>query len=188
MWSPERKVLRFKCLLRDRHSFSCSNNLCKYYRTFTDHRPQPKPSLNCKEATNLFLDKDLGFCQRKARLRELFQGTLTSEELVELALPQIVKIIQTSQFIYEKCMTKSGEIRKAAAKNEFIKLCEHIFRTFPSLPKEIAQSSSPCLKSLVSSVRDSTCGHPLPSSPGRRFSQFLDDRNEKVPVRAVNHR
>ena len=62
-------------------------------------------------------------------------------------------------------------------KNEFIELCEHIFRTFPSLPKEISQYSSPSLKSLVSSVRDSTCGQSLPSSPGRRFSQFLDDRD-----------
>ena len=46
---------------------------------------------------------------------------------MELALPQIAKIIQTSQFIYEKCKTKSGEIRKAVVKNEFIELCEHIF-------------------------------------------------------------
>ena len=119
MWSPERKVPRFKCLLCE-HSFSCSINLYKYYRTFTDHRPHPKPSLNCKEATDLFLYKHLGFWKLKARPRELFQGRLTSEELVELALPQIAKIIQTSQFIYEKCKTKSGEIRKAAAKNEFI--------------------------------------------------------------------
>ena len=178
MWSPERKVPRFKCLSCE-HSFSCSNNLYKHYRTFTDHRPQPKPSLNCKEATDLFLDKDLSPCQRKARLRELFKGRLTSEELVELALPRIAKIIQTSQFVYEKCKKKSGEIRKAAVKNEFIELCEHIFRTFPSLPKEIALSSSPCLTSLVSSVRDSTCDQLLPSSPGRRFLQFLDDRNAK---------
>ena len=48
MWSPERKVPRLKCLSCE-HSFSCSNNLYKHYRTFTDHRPQPKPSLNCKE-------------------------------------------------------------------------------------------------------------------------------------------
>ena len=46
---------------------------------------------------------------------------------MELALTQIAKIIQTSQFIYEKCKTKSGEIRKAVVKNEFIELCEHIF-------------------------------------------------------------
>ena len=151
----------------------------KHYRTFTDHTPQTKPSLNCKEATDLFLDKDLSPCQRKARLWELFKGRLTSEELMELALPQIAKMIQTSQFIYEKCKKNSGEIRKAPVKNKFIELSEHIFRTFPSLPKEIALSSSLCLTSLVSSVRDSTCCQLLPSSPGRRFSQFLDDRNAK---------
>ena len=61
---------------------------------------------------------------------------------MELALRQIAKNIQTSQFIYEKCKIKSGEIRKAAVKNEFIELCKHIFRTFPSLPKEIVLSSS----------------------------------------------
>ena len=187
MWSPERKVPRFKCLSCE-HSFSCSNNLYKHYRTFTDHRPQPKPSLNCKEATDLCLDKDLSPCQRKARLRELFKGRLTSEELVELALPQITKIIQTSQFVYEKCKKKSGEIRKAALKNEFIELCEHIFRTFPSLPKEIALSSSPCLTSLVRSVRDSTCDQLLPSSPGWRFLQFLDDRNAKKSLLEQLHR
>ena len=153
MWSPERKVPRFKCFSCE-HSFCCSNDLYKHDRTFTDHCPQPKPSLNCKEAKDLFLDKDLSPCQRKARLRELFKGRLTSVELVELALPQIAKIIQTSQFIYEKCKKKSGEIRKAAVKNEFIELCEHIFRTFPSLPKEIALSSSPCVTLLASSVRD----------------------------------
>ena len=96
---------RFKCLSCE-HSFSCSNNLYKHYRTFTDHRPQPKPSLNCKEATDLFLDKALSPCQRKARLREVFKGRLTNEEL---ALPRIAKIIQTSQFVYEKCKIKSGK-------------------------------------------------------------------------------
>ena len=30
-----------KCLSCE-HAFSCSNNLYKLYRTFTDHRPQPK--------------------------------------------------------------------------------------------------------------------------------------------------
>lgn len=90
--------------------------------------PNQKPLLNCKEATDIFLDKDWGPCQRKARLRELFKGKLTSDELAELTLPQIAKIIQTSQFIYEKCKKKSRETRKAAVKNEFIELCEHIFR------------------------------------------------------------
>ena len=144
MWSPERKVPRFKFLSCE-HSFSCGNNLYKHYRTFTDHRPQPKPSLNCKEATCLFLDKDLSPCLRKARLRELFKGRLASEELAELeelALQQIAKIIKTSQFIYQKCKKKSEEIRKAAVKNEFIELCEHIFRTFPSLPKEIVSRTN----------------------------------------------
>ena len=89
--------------------------------------PNQKPLLNCKEATDLFLDKDWGSCQRKARLRELFKGKLTSDELVELTLPQIAKIIQTSQFIYEKCKKKSRETRKVGVKNEFIELCEHIF-------------------------------------------------------------
>ena len=61
---------------------------------------------------------------------------------MELALPQIAKIIQTSQFIYQKCKKKSEEIRKAAVKNEFIKLGEHIFRAFPSLPKEIVSRTN----------------------------------------------
>ena len=91
----------------------------------------------------------------------------------------MAKIVQTSQFIYEKCKKKSREIRKAAVKNEYIELCEHIFRTFSSLPKEIVLFSSSCLTSLVSSVRDSTCSQLLPSSPGRRFLQFLDERNAK---------
>lgn len=71
--------------------------------------PNQKPLLNCKEATDLFLDKDWGSCQRKARLRELFKGKLISDELVELTLPQIAKIIQTSQFIYEKYKKKNQE-------------------------------------------------------------------------------
>ena len=58
MWCPERKVSRLKCLSCE-HSFFWSNNLYKHYRTFTDHLPEAKPSLNCREATDLFLDKDL---------------------------------------------------------------------------------------------------------------------------------
>ena len=45
---------------------------------------------------------------------------------MELTLPQIAKIIQTSQFIYEKCKKKSRETRKAGVKNDFIELCKHI--------------------------------------------------------------
>ena len=56
----------------------------KYYRTFTDHRSNQKPSLNCKEATDLFLDKNLSPCQQKARLRELLKGKLTTDEPVSL--------------------------------------------------------------------------------------------------------
>ena len=46
--------------------------------------PNQKPSLNCKEATDLFLDKDLSPCQRKARLQELLKGKLISDEPVYL--------------------------------------------------------------------------------------------------------
>ena len=101
--------------------------------------PNQKPLLNCKEATDLFLDKDWSPCQWKARLRELLKGKLTSDELVELTLAQKrvstnsaqnAKVIQISQFIYEKCKKKSGETRKAAVKNEFIELCVHIFRAW----------------------------------------------------------
>ena len=144
MWSPERKVPRFKCL-SCKHSFSCSNNLHKHYRTFTNQRPQPKPSLNCKEATDLFLDQELSPCQQKARLWKPFKERLTSEELMELALPHIAKIIQTRQFIYENCKKKSEEIRKAAVKNEFIEICEHIF----SEPFLLFQRKLCCLQALV---------------------------------------
>ena len=175
MSSPERKVARLKCLSCE-NAFACRQNLYRHYRTYTDHRPEAKPFISCKEAVDVFLDKDLSPYRRKARLREFFNGRLSNEELVEIALPQIAKTVQTSQFMYEKCRNKSGEIRREALKNEFIELCENIFRTFPSLPRELAVSPCPRTRSLLQSIspmRDSTtCG-------SRRFLQFLDDRNEK---------
>ena len=111
-----------------------------------------------------------------SRLWELFKGRLTSEKLMQLAIPHIAKILQTSRFIYKECKKKAG---KQLWKNEFTELCERIFRIFPSLPKKIVLSLSPCLTSLISLVGDSTCRQLLPSSPGRWFLQFLDDRSAK---------
>ena len=144
-------------------SFSCSNNLYKHYRTFTDHRSQQK--------TVAKLQGGHRFISRQG-LKPLANGNSEFENFSKESS------LVMSQFIYEKCKKRAGETRKAAVKNEFIELCDHIFRTFPSLPKEIALSSSPCLRSH-SSVRDSTCGQLLPSSLGRWFPQFLDVRNAK---------
>lgn len=181
MSSPERKLARLKCHSCE-HTFACSGNLFKHYRKFSEHRPEIKPLISCKEAADLFLDKDLSTYHRKARLRELFKERLTDDELVEFALPQLAKIVQTSQFMYEKCrIQKSGEIRKEAVKTNFTELCENIFRTFPSLPRELSASPNPCMATLLrnmSSLRNSTTGvRPLPSS--REFLQFLDDGHEK---------
>ena len=71
----------------------------------------------------------------------IFNGRLTNEELLELLLQQVARMAQTRRFIKEKSKNKSGEIRKAEVKNEFVVLCKNLFRTFPSLPGELAE---PC--------------------------------------------
>ena len=78
-----------------------------------------KPFISCKEAADEFLDRNLSPYHRKAILREFFNGRLSKEELLELALPQVARMVQTSRFMYENCKIKSGEIRKEAVKNEF---------------------------------------------------------------------
>ena len=93
-------------------------------------------------------------------------------------------MVQTSRFMYEKCKIKSGEIRKEAVKNEFLALCENLFRTFPSLPKELAVSCNSTMTSLlqwIRPIRDSTSnGLPLScNSSNMQFLKFLNDRHEK---------
>ena len=61
---------------------------------------------------------------------------------LELLLQQVARMAQTTRFIKEKSYkNKSDEIRKAEVKNEFVVLCKNLFRTFPSLPGELAE---PC--------------------------------------------
>ena len=61
---------------------------------------------------------------------------------LELLLQQVARMVQTTRFIKEKSYkNKSDEIRKAEVKNEFVVLCKNLFRTFPSLPGELAE---PC--------------------------------------------
>ena len=145
----------------------------KHYKTFTDHRPEGKPFVSCKEATDEFLNKNLSPYHRKARLREFFNGRLSNEELLELALPQVARMVQTSQFIYEKCKNKSGEIRKEAVKNEFLALCENLFRTFSLTPKELAVSCNSTMTSLLQLVR-STRDSNQTVSPFRPTDQTSD--------------
>lgn len=113
---PERKIAKLTCL-SCKHTFSSSGNLYKHYKTFSDHRPEGKPFISCKEAADEFLDRNLSPYHRKARLREFFNGRLSKEELLELALPQVARMVRTSRFMYEKCKIKSGEIRKEAVKH-----------------------------------------------------------------------
>ena len=156
----------------------------KHYKTFSDNRPEGKPFISCKEAADEFLDRNLSPYHRKARLTEFLNGRLSKEEFLELALPQVARIVQTSRFMYEKCKTKSDEIRKEAVKNEFLALCENLFRTFPSLPKELAVSCNSTMTSLlqwIRPIRDST-SNDLPLScncSNKQFLKFLDDRQEK---------
>ena len=107
MASPERKIAKLTCL-SCKHTFSSSGNLYKHYKTFSDHRPEGKPFISCKEAADEFLDRNLSPYHRKARLREFFNGRLSKEELLELALPQVARMVRTSRFMYEKCKIKSG--------------------------------------------------------------------------------
>ena len=97
MQSPERKIAKLTCL-SCKHTFSSSGNLYKHYKTFSDHRPEGKPFISCKEAADEFLDRNLSPYHRKARLREFFNGRLSKEELLELALPQVARMVQTSRF------------------------------------------------------------------------------------------
>ena len=76
-------------------------------------------------------------CQRKAGLREFFNGRLSNKEFVKIVLPQIAKIVQTSQLMYEKCRNKSGEIRREAVKNGFIELCGNILGLFPHFQENL---------------------------------------------------
>ena len=99
-----------KCLSCE-HAFSCSNNLYKLYRTFTDHRPQPKTVAKLQGGHRFISRQRLRLLSTESQTSVTFQRKLTSDELVELTLPQIAKIIQTSQFIYEKCKKKSRETR-----------------------------------------------------------------------------
>lgn len=183
MASPERKIAKLTCL-SCKHTFSSSGNLYKHYKTFSDHRPEGKPFISCKEAADEFLDRNLSPYHRKARLREFFNGRLSKEELLELALPQVARMVRTSRFMYEKCKIKSGEIRKEAVKHEFLAVCENLFRTFPSPPKELAVSCNSTMTSLlqwIRPIRDSTSnGLPLScNSSNKQFIKFLDDRHEK---------
>ena len=89
------------------------------------------------------------------------------------------KNYSNKHFIYEK----SGQNQKKSG-NQLWKTNSLNFASTYSEPFLLFQRKLRCLqalvfKSLVSSARDSTWGQPLPSSPGRRLSQFLDDRNAK---------
>ena len=135
MESLERKIDKLTCL-SCKHTFSSSGNLYKHYKTFSDHRPEGKPFISCKEAADEFLD-------RNARLTEFFNGRLSKEELLELALPQVARMVQTSRFMYENCKIKSGEIRKEAVKNEFLHCARIYSELFPH-----SQKNLPCLAIL----------------------------------------
>lgn len=142
MESPERKIAKLTCL-SCKHTFSSSGNLYKHYKTFSDHRPEGKLFISCKEAADEFLDRNLSPYHRKARLREFFNGRLSKEELLELALPQVARMVQTSRFMYENCKIKSGEIRKEAVKNEFLHCARIYSELFPH-----SQKNLPCLAIL----------------------------------------
>ena len=167
MWSPERKVPRFKWLSSE-HAFSCSNILYKHYRTFTDHRPQPKTVAKLKRGHRFISRQGLrplstesqtsGTFQRKAH-QWWTRGTHSSADRKNYSNKPVNLL---------KVQEKIRRNQESSCEKRIIELCEHIFRAFPSLPREIALSSSPCLTSH-SSVRDSTCGKlrlPVISLPG----------------------
>ena len=109
MWSPQRKVPRFKCLSCE-HSFFCSSNLYKHYRTFTDYRPQPKPSLNCKDATDLSLDEDLSPLTGKPD----FENSLEEGSLVKNSWNSPFRRSQkTNSFKAESCRRSLPSLNKS---------------------------------------------------------------------------
>ena len=90
---------------------------------------------------------------------------------MELTVPQIAKIIETSQFIYEKCKKKSRETRKAAVENEFIELCEHIFRARQTISPIFGRPKSE--KVPVRAVNSLTCKTILSCCGGKVFKSTL---------------
>ena len=78
---------------------------------------------------------------------------------------------------------RNFKTRNEAVKNEFLALCKNLFRTFPSLPEELAVSCNFTMTTLlqwVRPIRDST-SHSQPLSSNRSntgFQQLLDDRHE----------
>ena len=178
MFSPERKVAKLTCEACH-YSFSSKGNLSRHYIIYPDHRPEDERVVNSKEAVSVFLDRNLSPYHRRARVRELIND-LSDDELVE-ALPRITKIISTTRFVYEKCKQKSGEICEKAVKNELNNLCENLFWTFPSIPRDLSVSgnfSAVLLKTDSQSPKQATTRRGM-CTPDRRFLKFLDDRSEK---------
>lgn len=175
MFSPERKVAKMTCPSCE-HRFSSKGNLSRHFVYFPEHRLVVEPFLSCKEAVANFLDGDLSSYHRKARLRELFTK-LSNEELAELALPRLAKLLSLSGFLYEKCRKKSGEIKRESVKEEFCSLLENVCRTFPSIPRELPVKISPSVTKLFHSGSPMNL-LPQLSTPDRRLAQFVDDRSD----------
>lgn len=173
MFSPVRKVSKLTCRTCE-HSFSSKGNLSRHFSVFPDHRPEPERIISSREAVGIFLD-NLSPYHRQARVRELFYQ-LTDEELVELALPRLARLIPTSRFVFEKCKKRSGEIVAKAVKDELQYLCDSLYWTFPSIPREsIVSGRTSAL--LHNSKKKATRWQGI-CTPDRRFAQFVDDRSE----------
>ena len=128
MWSSERKVPRFKCLSCE-HAFSCSNNLYKHYRTFTDHRLQPKIIAKLQGGHRFISRQGL----KPLSMESQTSGTFQNESSPVMnswnsLFRRTQKLFKKASSFTKSARKKSGETKKAAVKNEFIELCVHIFR------------------------------------------------------------
>ena len=145
MESPERKIAKLTCL-SCKHTFSSSGNLYKHYKTFSDHRPEGKPFISCKKAADEYLDRNLSPYHRKARLKEFFNGRLSKEELLELALPQVTSMVQTSPLI-DSCTKSARSNRVKSGKRQSKMNFLHCARIYSQLFPH-SQKNLPCLAIL----------------------------------------
>ena len=171
MLSPERKVAKMTCPSRE-HGFSSKGNLSQHFVYFPEHRLVAEPFLSFKEAVANFLDGDMSSYHRKARLCELFTK-LSNEEMVELALPRLAKLLTLSGFLYEKKVWRDQETK---CQREFCSLLQMYVELFPPFLVN-SQSSSVC--QLQSFFQSGSPMHLFPQPVlARRLAQFVDDRSE----------
>ena len=182
MWSPVRKVPRFKWLSCE-HAFSCSNNLYKHYRTFTDHRPQPKTVAKLKRGHR--------FISRQG-LRPLSTESQTSGTFQRKAHQWWTRGTHSSadRKNYSNKPVHLRKVQEKIRRNQLWKTNSLNFASTYSEPFLLFQGKLRCLQALVlHHIARLEIQHAASFYPAAQASDFLNfwtSEMLKVPVRVVN--